>query len=80
MTGSSHCVLVEGRYQIVASSHQPDQGPHGLFAYAVATLDGARLRQQLSLDDARAWLQMLLDDDARAAAPAAPARKRVAPR
>jgi hypothetical protein len=80
MTGYSHRVLVEGRYQIVALSHQPALDPRGLFAYAVATLDDARLWQGLSLGDAREWLQVLLDGDALAAAPAVPARKRVARR
>lgn len=58
-----HPVLVKGQYQIVALMQAPLHAP-GIANHAVATLAGVILRQDLTLFEARAWLQLLLEGEA----------------
>lgn len=70
-----HPVLAKGQYQIVALMQAPSYEP-GIANHAVATLAGAILRQDLSLFEARAWLELLLEGEAITRPDASPVRMR----
>lgn len=59
-----HPVLAEGQYQIVALAQAGDPDGGVVAHYALATIAGVILRQGLTLFEARAWLQLLLADEA----------------
>lgn len=62
-----HEVLASGRHRIVAFGQDidPDASTH----YAVTTCDGAVLRRDLSLSEARLWLEHFTQQDANARPP-----------
>lgn len=72
---SSHLVLASGPYRILALSQARDADPETAASYAVATADGAILRRDLTLYEAQAWLDRLLEGDA-TPLPPVPARRR----
>lgn len=63
MVEYQHAQLIRGRYQLVALTHSPEYSPADVFGYAVATSEGARLTEDLSLEQARSRLQALLEQD-----------------
>ena len=65
-----HPVLLNGQYQIVALAQAGGTDAGVIAHYAVATSAGAILRQDLTLFEARTWLQLLLADEAIAKPPA----------
>lgn len=56
-----HLVISKGRYQLVALTDEDHYtiGDHA--NYAVLTDSGARVRQDMSLEEARAYLDVLVD-------------------
>jgi hypothetical protein len=60
----THQVLVKGNYQVVAFTADPQYDPADITAYAVLNLAGDRLRQDLSLEQARFWLDTLVEKEA----------------
>lgn len=74
----SHPMLTRGRYQVVALSTEQVYDPGDTSGYAVLNSAGAKLRHELTLDEARAWLDKLAEEEevSRSAAAHAPARPR----
>ncbi|RDZ28730.1 hypothetical protein [Lysobacter silvisoli] len=52
-----HHVLTRGRYQIVALTPDERYEDDDIYAYAVMSSSGVKLRQELTLSDARNWLE-----------------------
>lgn len=52
-----HVILTKGQYNLVALTHSEVYAPGEVVGYAVVTASGARLTEDLSLDDARTWLE-----------------------
>ena len=72
---ASSPVLVKGNYQIL-----PMRGPETAGetpAYSVLTLAGQPVRQEMSLDEAKVWLDRLAGETAPAPQQAAPVRRRM---
>lgn len=63
-----HEVAAHGRHRIVA--FDPDPDPDASAHYAVTTAEGAVLRRDLSLPEARIWLEHFTKQDARRDSPA----------
>jgi hypothetical protein len=59
----SHPILAKGRYQVVALTANEDYDPGDIDAYAVVTTSGARMRQVLTFDDARSWMEQLVEEE-----------------
>ena len=57
MTEHRHPLLIKGRYQVVALTPEPEFDPGEISGYAVVNSSGAKLRHELSLDDAKAWME-----------------------
>jgi len=75
MTEYSHPILVRGRYQIVALTDEVQFDPAEVTGYAVLSPSGAKLRHELSLEDARLWTDRLIEEEsARRDDPAPPTR------
>lgn len=73
MTEYSHPLFIQGRYQVVALSLEEGYDPEGVYAYAVLNTAGAKLRHELTLDDAKAWVETLIEQE-RLPTPASPTR------
>jgi hypothetical protein len=74
MTEYSHPILVRGRYQIVALSDEAQFDPAEATGYAVLSPTGAKLRHELTLEDARLWADRLIEEEnVRPDGPAPPA-------
>lgn len=71
MTEYTHPVLIKGNYQVVAVTQDEQYDPDEITSYAVLTMAGARLRQDMSLEDARIWMDKLMEEEGlrRVAAP-----------
>jgi len=80
MTEYSHTLLVRGRYQIVALTDEAQFDPAEVTGYAVLSSAGAKLRHEVSLEDARDWADRLIEEESaqRSGSPAAvkPAKRR----
>ena len=63
MTEYSHTLLVRGRYQIVALTDEAQFDPAEVTGYAVLSSAGAKLRHELSLEDARDWADRLIEEE-----------------
>ncbi|NDK38451.1 hypothetical protein DT603_06290 [Pseudoxanthomonas gei] len=75
MTEYCHPVQFRDRYQIVALSPEPDFDPADITGYAVLSPSGARLRHELTLEQARLWVDGLLqEENQRPAEPLPPGR------
>lgn len=59
----SHLVLARGRYQIVALSPADEFDPGRAVAHDVLTKSGARVRRELTLDDAKARVEALCEEE-----------------
>ncbi|MGH8082845.1 MAG: hypothetical protein ACREP7_19865 [Lysobacter sp.] len=51
-----HHILTKGRYQIVALTQDAQYEQDDIYAYAVMSSSGIKLRQELTLSDAQGWL------------------------
>ena len=79
MTEYSHTLLVRGRYQIVALTDEAQFDPAEVTGYAVLSSAGAKLRHELSLEDARDWADRLIEEESAQRsdpAPVKPAKRR----
>ena len=63
MTEYCHPVQLRDRYQIVALTPEPDFDPADITGYAVLSPGGARLRHELTLEQARLWVDGLLQQE-----------------
>lgn len=63
MTEYTHPILIKGNYQVVAVTQDEQYDPGDVASYAVQTMAGARLRQDLSLEDARIWMDKLIEEE-----------------
>ncbi|MCI4567370.1 hypothetical protein [Lysobacter sp. CFH 32150] len=63
MTDYSHPLFIKGHYQVVALTSEEQYEPERVFAYAVLNSAGAKLRHELTLDDAKAWVEVLIEKD-----------------
>ena len=64
VTERMHPVLINGQYQVVALTAGQEYEPEDIVAYAVTTISGARLHYALTLDDAKSWMDRLLEEEA----------------
>lgn len=55
-------VLSEGRYRIVPVSAD-EKAPDRSTAYAILDTAGTRLRRELTLDDAKAWVERYVEEE-----------------
>lgn len=51
-----HHIQTKGRYQIVALTDDAQYDPNDIYAYAVMSSSGVKMRQELTLSDAQNWL------------------------
>ena len=63
MTEYTHPILIKGNYQVVAVTQDEQYDPGDVTSYAVQTMAGARLRKDLSLEDARIWMDRLSEEE-----------------
>jgi len=63
MTEYCHPVQCRDRYQIVALSPEPDFDPADVTGYAVLSPTGAKLRHEVTLEQARLWVDGLLQEE-----------------
>ena len=75
MTEYCHPVQTRDRYQIVALSPEPDFDPADITGYAVLSPGGARLRHELTLEQARLWVDGLLQEETRRQAEPVPSAR-----
>ena len=80
MTEYSHPILVRGRYQIVALSHEAEYDPAEVTRYAVLSPTGERLRHEPGLEEARLWADRLMEEEESAQRNDPPAPVRTAKR
>lgn len=59
----SHPIFIKGRYRVVALTEDQQYDEDKIMAYAVLNDTGAKLRNALSLDEAKAWLEKLVEED-----------------
>jgi len=59
----SHPIFIKGRYRVVALTEDQHYDEDKIMAYAVLNSSGAKLRHELSLDDAKAWMEKLVEED-----------------
>ena len=59
----SHPIYIKGRYRVVALTENQEFNEDQIMAYAVLNSSGAKLRHELSLEDAKAWMEKLVDED-----------------
>ncbi len=64
MTGHVHPILTKGKYQVVALTAEQEYSPEDAATYAVMVMSGARLHYSLTLDEAKCWMEKLLQEDA----------------
>ncbi|MEE7546862.1 hypothetical protein HF319_07350, partial [Xanthomonas sp. Kuri4-1] len=53
--------MTRGRYRLMALTHEAQYDPAGVIGYTVVTDSGARLTPDLSMDDARVWMDALVE-------------------
>jgi hypothetical protein len=59
----SHPIFMKGRYRVVALSQNEEYDEDNITAYAVLNSSGAKLRHELSLIDAKEWMEKLVEED-----------------
>jgi hypothetical protein len=59
----SHPIFIKGRYRVVALSQSEQYDEDSITAYAVLNSSGAKLRHELSLIDAKEWMEKLVEED-----------------
>ena len=63
MTNCSLPILVKGRYRIVALTPSGEDDLDLIPGYAVLTSAGTKLRHELTLDDAKTWMDALIEKE-----------------
>ncbi|MFO3704369.1 hypothetical protein ACI6Q5_05145 [Xanthomonas codiaei] len=58
-----HTVLSRGKYRVVAITREEVYSADNVVAYAVVTDAGARLTPDLSLDQAKMWIDSLVESE-----------------
>ncbi|WP_349791680.1 hypothetical protein ABQY74_012645 [Xanthomonas sp. WHRI 7064] len=58
-----HTVLTRGGYRVVAITREDTYAPDAVVAYAVVTDAGTRITPDLSLDQARVWIDSLVESE-----------------
>ncbi|KFA25814.1 hypothetical protein FQK02_08970 [Xanthomonas vasicola] len=58
-----HTVLTRGGYRVVAITRDEVYAPDAIVAYAVVTNAGTRITPDLSLDQAKVWIDSLLESE-----------------
>lgn len=58
-----HPIITMGPYQVVALTQNASYDSAEIVGYAVVTTSGVKLRHELSLEDARLWLETRLEED-----------------
>lgn len=64
MTEHAHPILTMGGYQLVALTQGETYDPGKVIAFVVTTMSGARLHHERTLEDARSWMERLVDEEA----------------
>jgi hypothetical protein len=59
----SHPILAKGHYQVIALSQGREYDEDKIVGYAVIDSAGVRIRHELSLDSAKAWMERLIEED-----------------
>jgi len=59
----SHPIFIKGRYRVVALTENQEFNEDQIMAYAVLNSSGAKLRHELSLIDAKEWMERLVEED-----------------
>ena len=59
----SHPIFIKGRYRVVALSENQEYNEDNIIAYAVLNSSGAKIRHELSLIDAKEWMERLVEED-----------------
>ncbi len=59
----SHPIFIKGRYRVVALSEDQEYNEDNIIAYAVLNSSGAKIRHELSLIDAKEWMEKLVEED-----------------
>ncbi|MEO8003203.1 MAG: hypothetical protein ABI644_15145 [Arenimonas sp.] len=60
----SHPIFIKGRYRVVALTENQEFNEDQIMAYAVLNSSGAKIRHELSLVDAKEWMEKLVEEDA----------------
>ena len=63
VTEYTHPVLIKGNYQVVAVTQDEQYDPGDITGYAVLTMAGAKLRQDMTLEDARIWMDKRIEEE-----------------
>lgn len=58
-----HPILIKGRYHVAALTPKEEFDPGEITGYAVLNSAGAKLRHELTLDDAKAWVERLAGEE-----------------
>ena len=53
----SHPIFIKGRYRVVALTEDQKYTEDNILAYAVLNESGAKIRHELSLIDAKEWME-----------------------
>lgn len=59
----SHPIFIKGRYRVVALTEDQKYSEDNILAYAVLNESGAKIRHELSLIDAKEWMEKLVEED-----------------
>jgi hypothetical protein len=59
----SHPIFIKGRYRVVALTEDQKYTEDNILAYAVLNESGAKIRHELSLIDAKEWMEKLVEED-----------------
>jgi len=59
----SHPIFIKGRYRVVALTENQEFNEDQIMAYAVLNSSGAKIRHELSLVDAKEWMERLVEED-----------------
>ena len=63
MTDHVHPILFSGRYQVVALTRTERFNPAEITGYMVTTSDGTPLRHEPSFEQARMWMEKLIEEE-----------------
>jgi hypothetical protein len=75
MTEHAQPILTMGGYQLVALTQGEAYDPAKIIAFVITTMSGARLHHERTLEDARSWMERLVDEET-----ASPRKTRPQPR
>ncbi len=59
----SHPIFIKGSYRVVALTENPEYNEDNIIACAVLNSFGAKIRHELSLIDAKQWMEKLVEED-----------------